>query len=106
MRNVEHWGVVVDAQDYRVRFQDVERDLPGENKAGLSANSKIGNLPLETCATMNRRWGYDITDHAYRSAKDLIRQLVGAAGRNANLLLNIGPRPDGQLPGEALERLQ
>ena len=29
MRNVEHWGVVVDAQDYRVRFQDVERFLPG-----------------------------------------------------------------------------
>ena len=28
MRKVEHWGVVVDAQDYRVRFQDVERFLP------------------------------------------------------------------------------
>ncbi len=97
-----HHNAVMPGED----IQMFERDLPGENKAGLSANSKIGNLPLETCATMNRRWGYDITDHAYRSAKDLIRQLVGAAGRNANLLLNIGPRPDGQLPGEALERLQ
>lgn len=97
-----HHNAVMPGED----IQMFERDLPGENKAGLSANSKIGNLPLETCATMNRRWGYDITDHAYRSAKDLIRQLVGAAGRNANLLLNIAPRPDGQLPGEALERLQ
>ena len=97
-----HHNAVMPGED----IQMFERDLPGENKAGLSANSKIGHLPLETCATMNRRWGYDITDHAYRSAKDLIRQLVGAAGRNANLLLNIGPRPDGQLPGEALERLQ
>ena len=97
-----HHNAVMPGED----IQMFERDLPGENKAGLSANSKRGNLPLETCATMNRRWGYDITDHAYRSAKDLIRQLVGAAGRNANLLLNIGPRPDGQLPGEALERLQ
>ena len=29
-----------------------------------------------------------------------------AAGRNGNLLLNIGPRPDGKLPEAAVERLR
>lgn len=34
-----------------------------------------------------------------------MRYLAGAAGRGANLLLNIGPQPDGALPAAALERL-
>ena len=29
-----------------------------------------------------------------------------AAGRNGNLLLNIGPQPDGKLPAAAVERLR
>ena len=37
--------------------------------------------------------------------KTLVRYLAGAAGRGANLLLNIGPQPDGALPAAALERL-
>lgn len=55
---------------------------------------------------MNRTWGYDITDDDYKSAGEIIRLLVRAAGKDANLLLNIGPRPDGALPDEALHRLE
>ena len=83
-----------------------EQDLPGQNTAGFSGGSVIGQLPLETCMTMNRTWGYSITDKQYKSAETLIRKLVSAAGHNANYLLNIGPRPDGMLPAEALERLK
>ena len=86
-------------------IQIFERDLPGENEAGYSAGQEIAHLPLETCQTMNRSWGYDIKDKDYKSADDLIRYLVRTAGKGANLLLNIGPRPDGTLPEEALERL-
>ena len=42
-------------------IQIFERDLPGENTAGLSGQ-EIGRLPLETCQTMNGSWGYRITD--------------------------------------------
>lgn len=56
--------------------------------------------------TMNNTWGYSITDKNYKSGDELIRRLVKAAGMNANFLLNIGPRPDGQLPDEAVERLR
>jgi len=31
---------------------------------------------------------------------------VGAAGRNANLLLNIGPQPTGKFPPEAVKQLE
>ena len=86
-------------------IQIFERDLPGENTAGLSGQD-ISRLPLETCQTMNGMWGYKITDLGYKSAETLIQYLVSAAGRDANLLLNIGPQPDGKLPAIAVERLR
>lgn len=88
-------------------FQLFEQDLPGENSAGFSAGQEVSDmLPLESCQTMNNTWGYNITDKSYKSADELIRRLVKSAGMNSNLLLNIGPRPDGQLPDEAMARLQ
>ncbi len=86
-------------------FQMFERDLPGENTAGLSGQ-EVSKLPLETCETMNGMWGYKITDQNYKSTKTLIHLLVKAAGRGANLLMNIGPQPNGELPATALLRLK
>ena len=86
-------------------IQIFERDLPGENKAGLSGQS-ISQLPLETCETMTGMWGYKITDQNYKSTKELIHYLVNAAGKNANLLMNIGPQPNGELPEVAVRRLK
>ena len=85
-------------------IQIFERDVPGENKAGLSGQD-ISALPLETCQTMNYSWGYRVTDHYYKSTKELIQLLVRTAGKGANLLLNVGPQPDGTLPEAALTRL-
>ena len=87
-------------------FQMFERDLPGENKAGYSAGTEIGNLPLETCQTMNGMWGYKVKDQNYKSSKELIRLLVRTAGKGANLLINIGPQPNGEIPELALDRLK
>lgn len=87
-------------------IQTFEQDLPGENTAGFNGKSKIGQLPLETCMTMNKSWGYNITDKNYKSVDELIGKIVKAAGMNANMLLNIGPRPDGMFPTEAMERLK
>lgn len=84
--------------------QAFERDLPGNNTAGYSKDAEVGMLPLETCETMNTSWGYNITDHKYKTEKELIQYLVRAAGNNANLLLNVGPRPDGTLPDIAVQR--
>ena len=77
----------------------------GENTFGLSGQA-IGHLPLETCETMNTSWGYKITDNNYKSTEALIRLLVKAAGKDANLLLNIGPQPDGCIPDTSIERLK
>ncbi len=85
--------------------QTFEQDLPGANTAGFNTTT-IGALPLETSLTMNDSWGFNITDHHFKSVNQLIATLVRAAGRDANLLLNIGPRPDGTIQPEAVERLR
>src|SRR5215831_14449373 len=85
-------------------FQMFEQDLPGENKSGLSYQ-KPSDLPLESCVTMNNSWGFNITDTSYKSFDQLIALLVKAAGYGANLLLNIGPMPNGEIQPECKDRL-
>jgi alpha-L-fucosidase len=86
-------------------FQMFEKDLPGANTAGFNQTS-IGQLPLETCETVNGAWGYNQKDKKFKSVPDLIRYLVRAAGSNANFLLNIGPMPTGNVQPEFMERLR
>jgi alpha-L-fucosidase len=85
--------------------QVFEQDLPGANTAGFNTK-EIGRLPLETCLTMNRSWGFNITDRTFKTTREVIGYLARAAGADANLLLNVGPRPDGTIQPEAAERLR
>ena len=87
-------------------FQMFERDLPGRNTHGYADNQVVSdNLPLEMCQTMNHSWGYTVSDLDYKSVGELVQTLAKAVSMNANLLLNIGPQPDGRLPQAALDRL-
>lgn len=86
-------------------FQMFERDLPGENTTGWAADQTVSTLPLEMCQTMNGMWGYKVEDQNYKSVDELIRLIVRAASKGSNLLLNVGPQPDGNLPAAAVERL-
>ena len=88
-------------------IQIFERDLPGENKAGfVDKAAEISRLPLETCETMNGMWGYKVQDQNYKTTKQLVHYLVNTAGKGANLLMNIGPQPNGELPATAVQRLK
>jgi alpha-L-fucosidase len=85
-------------------FQMFEKDLPGKNTTGFGGAS-VSTLPLETCETINNSWGFNITDTHYKSSKELIRLLVTDAGYGANLLLNIGPLPNGEIQTAFTDRL-
>src|SRR5262249_43664475 len=86
-------------------FQMFEQDLPGENSAGFNQAEVAAELPLETCLTINHSWGYNAGDTAFKSVEQIIHALVGAAGRGCNLLVNVGPRPDGTIGPEFAQRL-
>lgn len=87
-------------------FQMFEKDLPGQKTASFNAESEVGDLPLETCETINGAWGYNANDKRFKSTKDLIHYLVKAAGYNANFLLNVGPTPGGKIQPEFADRLK
>ena len=86
-------------------FQIFEQDLPGKNNAGFNTAKVAGGLPLETCMTINRSWGFDARDTNFKSTESIIHALVESAGRGANLLLNVGPRADGTIDHEVSQRL-
>lgn len=78
-------------EDYRTPEQEVpERPLP---------------YVWETCMTMGDQWSYK-PDDKYKSTRKLIQLLVGIVAKGGNFLLNVGPRPDGTLPPEAVSRLE
>ena len=85
--------------------QTFERDLPGQNTAGFNTNYVSDRLPLESCNTLNDSWGFNIRDSKYKSAAELEEMVVRAAGNNSNLLLNIGPMPNGEIQREFATRL-
>ena len=61
----------------------------------------------EACYTMNwNGWGYNRYETEFHSTGQLIRQLIEVVSKGGNLLLNIGPRPDGRIQPEFVERLK
>jgi alpha-L-fucosidase len=59
----------------------------------------------EACMTFNGSWGYMPSAIDWRSVREVIGMLRTAAAGAGNLLLNVGPKPDGSVPEEAYERL-
>lgn len=93
-------------------------DRPAEEIEQLLAFAQRSRFPTETlpsdddfqrwetCLTMNRSWAYNPSDTEWKSSDQLIRTLIEVASRGGNLLLNVGPTPEGTFPPQALERLE
>lgn len=88
-------------------FQMFEKDLPGRSTKSFATKAEdIGNLPLEVCETINGSWGFNLKDRKHKSKKDLVQYLVKAAGYDSNLLLNVGPMPNGRIQKEHIKSLK
>jgi len=96
---------------------DVGREgLMGMNKEGEDYVGDFGtpekevldgtsDLDWEACMTINDTWGYREVDHDWKSSKTLTHNLIDAAAKGGNFLLNIGPKGDGSIPQPSLDRL-
>ena len=62
--------------------------------------------PWESCITMGDAWQYQPQNDHYKSGRELIRLLIQTRAKGGNLLLNVGPKPDGELAIEQEERLR
>lgn len=70
----------------------------------------IPGLPLDTawesCLTMGTDWQYKPTNDVHKTGGQLISLLVETRAKGGNLLLNIGPKPDGEISIEEETRLR
>lgn len=73
-----------------------EWDIPKERRA----------RDWESCLCVNGSWAFNAFDLGWKPAAQLIRELCDIVSRGGNLLLNVGPDPDGVIPPVCVERLQ
>jgi len=109
-------GNTADFWDAPKLFQEmraVNPDLIINDRCGLPADYStpeqlIGayddRRPWETCMTVGDQWSYNPNDH-YKSATQCIQTLARCVGGDGNLLLNIGPEPDGSVDPTQADRL-
>jgi alpha-L-fucosidase len=60
----------------------------------------------ESCMTINDSWGYLTGDNNWKSAQQLLQNLVECARDGGNYLLDIGPKADGSVPEQSVTRLK
>jgi len=76
-------------------YQTPEQSIPKEQLAH----------PWESCLTLTGNWGYVPNDPCKSSAR-IIHSLIEVVAKGGNLLLGVGPKPDGTLTDESVQRLQ
>lgn len=74
----------------------------GDNQIPPGVLNGIWECP----ATMNHSWGFHCADSAWKSREDMLLQLIDLSSKNINYLLNIGPKADGSIPEESVDRLK
>ena len=84
-------------------------DAPADfrSREGDGALGKFDNrTPFELCTTIvEGGWGYQ-KGAKVKPLAHLLQLLIGAAGRDGNFILNVGPRPDGEIDPPQVERLR
>ncbi len=90
------WELQPDLVVTRGQMQTPEQKLPDKPIPG----------PWEACFTMGTDWQYKPTNDPHKSGTEIINMLIETRAKGGNLLLNIGPKPNGeiQIEQEALLR--
>jgi alpha-L-fucosidase len=92
----------------------LQPDIIINDRTGLpedhdTPEQRVGNYqdhrPWESCITICRQWAWKPNDEM-KSLKECVQTLVLCAGGDGNLLLNVGPMPDGQIEPRQAQRLK
>jgi alpha-L-fucosidase len=76
-------------------------ETPEQRLAGVALDRA-----WESCVTMGTEWNYKAAYETYKSGTEMIDMLIETRAKGGNLLLNVGPKPDGELPIEQEDRLR
>ena len=74
----------------------------GDRGIPLCAYDKPWEVPM----TLNDTWGYRVDDERWKTPEHVIRLMTEIVGKGGNLLLNIGPDGEGNIPAESQKILR
>jgi len=80
---------------------DIDYKTLGDNQLG----SKKEDFPWQSPATVAHSWGFHALEKQWKSTTTLLQNLIGNVSLNGNMMLNIGPRANGDVPFEIEQRL-
>ncbi len=107
-QDIDMPGLVREARTYQPGLIVVDRAVPGKYQDYLTPENVVPRealpYPWESCITSTRSWSFTFND-MYKSGRELVDMLVDIVSKGGNLLLNIGPGPDGTWANDAYERL-
>jgi alpha-L-fucosidase len=87
----------------------VDRDVPGPHQNYLTPEARVPDEaiphPWEVPMPMATSWSY-VPGDPYKSARVLVHMLVDVVAKGGNLLLNVGPGPDGRWHDAAYDRME
>jgi len=97
------------ARKYQPDLLIVDRWVKSEYENYLTPENRVPEhmipYPWESCITSTPGWSYS-PNAKFKSTQQLIEILVNVVSKGGNLLLNIGPSPDGTWPADAYDRLE
>ena len=97
------------ARRHQPGLLEVDRWVAGPYENYLTPEQKVPEeallVPWESCITMGGSWSY-VPDDQYKSVRELVHLLVDVVAKGGNLLLNIGPSPEGDWAADAYQRLE
>ena len=80
-------------------YQVWELDMPGENTIGFNT-TEIGDKARAVWWNLNTGWAYAPRTHNVKRAETIIQAMRKSHSRNAVFMLNVGPRPFGDIHPE------
>lgn len=94
-------------EDFSAPERNAGAKVGSQFEVAQIAYERNKNKPKEICNTLqNHAWGYNKQDDGkHKTATQLVQIIKDTWAKNANLLMNVGPLPDGSFPQEDIKTL-
>ncbi|MCX6331092.1 MAG: alpha-L-fucosidase [Bacteroidetes bacterium] len=108
-QDIDMGNIAAMARTHQPGLMVVDRTVHGEFENYVTPEQQVPATylpyPWESCMTLGNSWSY-VPNDQYKSSRKVIHLLTEIVSKNGNLLLNIGPGPDGEWDPNAYARLE
>lgn len=102
-------GIIPKLRESQPQLIVVDRTVGGVYENYVTPERKVPdelpNKVWESNIPLAKNWGY-VPNDTYKSFEEILTLLIQITAKGGNLLLGIGPKPDGTLPSQALELME